>query len=108
MLDQGAVRGVEALGGFQFLKIEVPDAVVTLRVDEGQAPPDWVTRTDPTRAWVDRWLREASTAVLLVRSVLVPETYDALINPRHTDATQTRLLSALAYPLDARLFAHSS
>ena len=104
VLVHGAVRSPEAFGNFQFLKIEVPDSLAVERVEEGQLPRDWMIRLDVTRARGDGWLREGRTAVLLVRSVLVPETYNALINPRHEDAAQIRMLSAFRYPLDPRLF----
>ncbi len=42
-------------------------------------------------------------ALLLVRSVLVPETRNVLINPRHADAAQIQRLAVFPYPLDARL-----
>jgi len=104
VLVHGAVRSPEAFGNFQFLKIEVPESVAVERVEERQLPRDWVMRLDLTRAWGNRWLREARTAMLLVPSVLVPDTYNALINPRHNDAAQIRTLSAFPYPLDRRLF----
>ncbi|MGH8226964.1 MAG: RES family NAD+ phosphorylase [Steroidobacteraceae bacterium] len=104
VLVHGAVRTPEAFAGFQFLKIELPDALAAQRIEEGQLPRGWVSRVDLTRAWGDRWLREGLTAVLFVRSVLVPETYNALINPRHGDAAEMRLLGAFRFPLDERLF----
>ena len=107
VLVHGAVRSVEAFGNFQFLKLELPDNVSQQGVAENDLPSDWVRRLDVTRAWGDRWLRETTTAVLLVRSVLVPETCNALINPRHPDTAQMRMLNAFSYPLDARLFSPS-
>ena len=104
VLVHGAVRSPEAFGNFQFLKIEVPESVAVEGVEERQLPRDWVMRLDLSRAWGDRWLREARTALLLVPSVLVPETYNELINPRHNDAARIRTLSAFPYPLDRRLF----
>jgi hypothetical protein len=41
--------------------------------------------------------------VLTVRSVLVPETYNHIINPRHVDAARIKRLASFPYPLDARL-----
>ena len=83
VLVHGAVRSVEAFGNFQFLKLEVPDNVSRQGVAEEDLPSDWVHRLEFTRARGDHWLYEAATVVLLVRSVLVPETYNSLINPRH-------------------------
>jgi RES domain-containing protein len=72
-------------------------------VDESQLPTDWSRRVSVTRAWGDRWLREGHAAVLTVRSVLVPETYNLIINPRHADAPRIRRLTSFPYPLDSRL-----
>jgi RES domain-containing protein len=104
VMVHGAVGSPEAFGNFQFLKIDVPDSVSIERMDEAQLPSDWVIGLEATRALGDGWLRAERAAVLIVRSVLVPETYNALINPRHRDAEQLRLLSAVTYPLDSRLF----
>jgi len=68
-----------------------------------QLPPDWSLRTPVTRAWGDGWLREGQSALLIVRSVLVPETYNVLINPRHADATRVQRFAVFPYPLDSRL-----
>jgi len=35
--------------------------------------------------------------------MLVPETYNVLINPRHADAALIRRLAVMPYPLDSRL-----
>jgi RES domain-containing protein len=72
-------------------------------VDEAQLPPDWSRQLAVTRAWGDRWLREGQSALLLVRSVLVPETYNILINPRHADAARIERVAVFPYPLDPRL-----
>ena len=103
VLVHSAAEHAAALGDFQFVKIEVPDQVAAAQVEESQLPPDWAARIDWSRAWGDRWLREGSSALLWVRSVLVPETYNALLNPQHPEAAGIRLLSAFPYPLDARL-----
>jgi len=66
-------------------------------------PRDWSRRVSVTRAWGDRWLREARAAVLMVRSVLVPEIHNVIINPQHSDAALIRRLSSFPYPLDSRL-----
>jgi RES domain-containing protein len=97
------VRSPAALSGHSFIKIEIPDAVSRHRVDEALLPPDWSRRLGVTRAWGDRWLREGASALLVVRSVLVPETYNWLINPRHADTSQILRRAVFPYPLDARV-----
>jgi RES domain-containing protein len=97
--------GVQNSVAFQFarFKVDIPDEVSRQSVDEAQLPTDWSRRITVTRAWGDRWLREGETAVLVVRSVLVPETYNVLINPRHADAARIKRLTVMPYPLDSRL-----
>lgn len=108
VLVNSGVRDAEAFGGFHFLKLDVPDEIAIERVEEGQLPPDWSRHLDLTRAWGDRWLREERSAALLVRSVLVPETFNVLINPRHAEAARIAPLAAFPYPLDPRLFGPAS
>ena len=103
ILVHSQVREPVALSRHRFIKIDVPDQIARQEVDEAQLPPDWSRRIAVTRAWGDRWLREGQGALLLVRSVLVPETYNVLINPRHVDASQIQRLSVFPYPLDSRL-----
>ena len=103
VLVHAGVRDPSALGRHLFLKIDAPADVSHGEVDEGHLPPDWSRRLRITRAWGDRWLREGTTAILVVRSVLLPETYNVLINPRHPDAVRIRRLGTFPYPLDARL-----
>lgn len=100
----GAVRKADALGGFQFLKIELPDSVSRQHVDEARLDTGWAHRIELTQAVGDDWLQEASAAVLLVPSALLPETNNLLINPRHADAVQLKLLGTIGFPLDERLF----
>lgn len=99
------VRTAAALAGFQFVKIEIPDSLRGERVDDERLPTDWMATPQITRAWGDRWLREERSAVLFVRSVLVPETVNALLNPRHPDAAAIATVESFPYPLDGRLFA---
>ena len=97
------VREPEALAHHRFIKVEIPDELSRQTVDEAALPTDWSRRVTVTRAWGDRWLREGETALLVVRSVLVPETYNVLINPRHADAARIKRLAVMPFPLDSRL-----
>lgn len=103
ILVHSQVREPEALARHRFIKIEIPDDVSRDEVDEAQLPPDWSRRIAVTRAWGDRWLREGQSALLVVRSVLVPETFNVLINPRHADAARIHSLAVFPYALDSRL-----
>jgi RES domain-containing protein len=103
ILVHSEVRDSLALSRHRFIKLEIPDDVSRDAVDEAQLPSDWSRRVSVTRAWGDRWLREGKTVVLTVRSVLVPETYNLVINPRHGDIARIRRMASFPYPLDTRL-----
>jgi RES domain-containing protein len=96
ILVHSEVREPAALARHRFIKVDIPDEVSRQSVDEAQLPTDWSRRITVTRAWGDGWLREGETAVLVVRSVLVPETYNLLINPRHADAAHIKRLAVMA------------
>lgn len=103
ILVHSQVREPDALARHRFIKIDIPDDVSRQEVDDAQLPPDWSRRLAVTRAWGDRWLREGQSALLRVRSVLVPETDNILINPRHAEAGRLQRLAVFPYPLDPRL-----
>lgn len=88
---------------YQFLKIEMPDGVSSERVDVAGLPPGWQDDLLVTRRIGDTWLRSRSTALLEVPCVLVPETFNVLLNPVHADAAQIRIVDAVEHMLDPRL-----
>ncbi|WP_235581396.1 MULTISPECIES: RES family NAD+ phosphorylase [unclassified Rhizobacter] len=51
----------------------------------------------------DAWLRTASSALLVVPSVIVPEECNVLINPLHADAAQIRAVKERPWTYDLRL-----
>jgi RES domain-containing protein len=102
VLVHGQVRDPQGLSRHRFIKIELPDSASRTEVPEAQLPPDWSRQLSVTRAWGDRWLAEQRSALLLVRSALVPETYNVLVNPLHIDAGPMRRIAVFPYPLDDR------
>ncbi len=89
---------------FRYLEIEAPDALAAEDLDTGALADSWRTDLLATRRAGDRWLRSGSTALLRVPSVIVPATWNVLINPRHPDAAQIRVVRTLSHGLDPRLF----
>jgi len=65
-------------------------------------PPDWATNRSATRAVGDLWLREGKTLLLRVPSVLLPDTFNILVNPVHPGAASLRILKTEKIPLDPR------
>ena len=104
VLVHAAVNQPASLSKHKFVKIEIPDDLDRSQIDEQRLPPEWSRQLRLTRAWGDRWLAEQKTAICLVRSALVPETTNVLINPRHPQAVRIVRSAVFPYPLDKRLF----
>lgn len=84
----------------------LPDDYVLMKVDLPDEPPEDVTaRPADTVAAGDAWIASASSAVLRMPSVLVPFSYNLLLNPRHPRAAEAQIASAEPFQFDARLWA---
>lgn len=78
---------------FTLMRVQVPDGPTA-----DQAP------RDETAARGDAWLTQASTAVLRVPSVLVPQAWNILLNPRHPGAAVAEIQAVEAFHFDPRLW----
>ena len=87
---------------FQFLKIELADDVAVEDVDLNNLPANWAQDRSVTRAIGDIWLAQQRSLALRVPSVLVPETYNVLLNPAHSDAAKMRIVHTLKADVDLR------
>jgi RES domain-containing protein len=58
---------------------------------------------DPA-AFGDAWLREQRTPVLLVPSLIVPESANLLVNPAHPDAAHASVIARRRFAFDRRLW----
>jgi RES domain-containing protein len=88
---------------FRYLEIEAPDALAVEDVDTGLLGRSW--RKDPavTRAAGDQWLSSGRTVLLRVPSVIVPATWNVLLNPRRPESRQVRVIRIHRHALDPRL-----
>ena len=86
-------------------EITVPESLLVL-LDTASLPANW--RDDPapeeTRQIGDQWLASRSSVGLLIPSTVVPQEYNALLNPQHPEYEQI-IDQALETPLqfDPRL-----
>jgi RES domain-containing protein len=84
---------------------QVPDDVPVERAAPNLLPAGWDTADlGIARAYGDRWIGEARSAVLLVPSVVARGEWNALVNPAHPDAARIAVAAAEAVVWDARLF----
>jgi RES domain-containing protein len=89
--------------GLMTVEIDIPKRVRIEVLDRDTLPgwdaPDYAC----ARAFGDRWLAEARTAVLAVPSVLSPTERNIAINPRHAAFRQIKPGPETAFTLEARL-----
>ncbi|HTF66345.1 MAG TPA: RES family NAD+ phosphorylase [Edaphobacter sp.] len=52
----------------------------------------------------DAWLEKPASALLQVPSVITPETYNWLLNPRHVEAKKVTIVHVENHLYDSRLF----
>jgi RES domain-containing protein len=95
------IRDLPAL--YRLLKIEAPDDVRVEHVSINELSREWAKKTEVTRAIGDAWLANGSTALLSVPSVLVPETFNVLLNPAHRDSTRIVVTGISEHVIDPRL-----
>ena len=87
----------------RYLEIEAPDSISREMLDVGGLGRSWRTDITATRQAGDEWLRSGRTALLEVTSVIVPATFNVLINPRHRDSARIRIARVREQEFDPRL-----
>src|SRR5215469_6403906 len=87
---------------YRLLKAEAPEEPLRI-IARSELPGNWITDRIATRTIGDEWLGSQSAALLRVPSVVVPETFNVLLNPEHGEARRIRVLWHEENPWDARL-----
>ena len=114
LAESAALAMLEVLVHFEFAADEVPDGYQLLEIEYAQRKgvsrlktdvltENWREQLDYTRAIGDEWLAAGASALLRVPSVLVPNSYNYLFNPRHPEAKIATIKSVTQHPYDARL-----
>jgi len=89
------------------VKISVPAALWKKReiVEASELPPSWLAEPagSTTIEFGDAWLAGGSATLLLVPSIIVPEEYNALINPAHPESRRLKSEVLRQYIYDPRL-----
>jgi RES domain-containing protein len=89
---------------FQVLRIEGPESLSIEKVQADSLSPNWAEDMNATQAIGDRWLSEKRSLLLQVPSVLVPETWNVLVNPRHVEINLLKIIAMYEHPFGSRLF----
>ncbi len=94
---------------FQMLKIQGPDKltrerVETLSQDAPKLTSNWQANLQLTQRIGDQWLAAGRTLLLEVPSILVPETWNVLMNPLHAGINKLKITARYQHPFDTRFF----
>src|SRR5438874_1408491 len=88
---------------YRLLKAEAPEDLSVRTVAGAELPRNWISDQIATRTVGDEWLASKSAVLLRVPSVIVPETFNVLLNPEHAEAGRIQVLWHEEYPWAARL-----
>ena len=89
---------------FQMLKIQGPDKLSREQVEAPKLTSNWQANLHLSQRLGDQWLGEGRTLLLEVPSILVPETWNVLINPLHAEIGKLKIAARYQHPFDARFF----
>jgi RES domain-containing protein len=89
-----------------YFKIEIPDTIPVSKPRTVDLPHDWTAEPprDSTKDIGTNWARRAETAALRVPSVLVPKSWNYLLNPAHRDFEKIRVSDPMPFIFDARMW----
>ncbi len=84
---------------------EIPDDVVTDRLDLKSLPRKWYElRDESLKALGDRWIRAGKTFALYVPSAAIRGEWNVLLNPEHSDFHKLRIDKSKPFQFDLRMF----
>lgn len=90
------------------VEYDVPDDIVVRNIEIGNLPADWARQETQSQKLGDEWLDQASEAILVVPSVIMPIAgvldQNALINHRHSAAIRIAIVAVSPFTFDPRLF----
>jgi RES domain-containing protein len=88
---------------YTLLEITVPTGISFETLDVNTLSRDWLQDLQETRALGTEWLRSTRSALLRVPSVIVPSTFNVLLNPGHPESKTIEITRTIEYPFDTRL-----
>ena len=92
--------------GLVAIPADIPEDVAAGTVDIAKLPRNWRAYPAPEalKDIATAWVKESSTAVLAVPSVVIPSEQNYLLNPRHRDFRRVRIQKAIPFEFDPRLW----
>ena len=87
-----------------YVEIEIPDNITILEVELKDLPDDWDAKPPiiTTQTIGDDFVHDNEAAILKVPSSIVPQEFNYLINPNHTDASKIKVINKTRMSFDRR------
>jgi len=91
---------------YVMMTIYVPDDISLQKVSAPSLPEDWNTYPIPsfTQTIGDQFIRDLKYCVLQVPSAVTQGDYNLLINPFHPEFSGIKIIDAVKFPFDKRIF----
>jgi RES domain-containing protein len=89
---------------FRLIQIEGPEGLSMTTVMPGELSESWPNDSVATQRLGDRWLTSRRSLLLKVPSVLLPETWNVVVNPLHPEAALLKISARYEHAFDLRLF----
>ena len=86
------------------VEIEAPEGVSIEELEAVTLPPGWRGQDSETAGLGTAWVRAGRSLLLRVPSVVVNGEWNVLINPKHAEFGQARIVSQLPFHYDERMF----
>jgi RES domain-containing protein len=87
-----------------FVEIDIPDDITMLELETEDLPDRWDSKPPilETQFIGDDFVKEKNAAVLKVPSSIVPQEFNYLINPNHSDSERISVVSVALFNFDSR------
>ncbi len=89
---------------FRLIQIEGPEGLSMKTVMPEELSENWPDDHVATQRLGDRWLASRGSLLLKVPSVLIPKTWNIVVNPLHPEAALLRISAGYEQAFDLRLF----
>ena len=89
-----------------YVEIDIPDNIIIQEISKEDLPDNWDAKPPIviTQLIGDEFVKQNEAAVLKVPSSIVPQEFDYLINPMHTDAQKIKVVDTMPMRFDKRLY----
>jgi RES domain-containing protein len=87
---------------YTLLRVEIPKDL-SISVINAPSEHNWKVNHSLTRSLGDDWLANRLTALARVPSVILPDTFNYLLNPLHPDSTRIQITGITRAEFDPRL-----